>query len=76
MSPVWVERLNRATEYRELQQVFAETLADARSVCNSEQVAASIDEAIYRIQKESLRDEQELDLLRADSEASKTVIFQ
>ena len=38
---------------------------------NSEQLATSIDEAIYRIQKESLCDEEELSLLRAEYEAFK-----
>ncbi len=71
MSPQWLERLNQATEYRDLQSVFAEIAADARSVTDSAQLAASIDEAIYRIQRESLRDEQELAALRGEYETFK-----
>ncbi|HIK92962.1 MAG TPA: hypothetical protein EYG03_13425 [Planctomycetes bacterium] len=71
MSLQWLERLNQATEYRDLQSVFSDIAADARSVSQSEQLAASIDEAIYRIQRESLRDEQELDALRGEYETFK-----
>ena len=71
MSPHWLERLNEATEYRELQAVFSEMAAAARSAEQGAEAAASIDEAIYRIQQESLQDEKQLDEAREDYQSFK-----
>ncbi len=57
----WLERLSRATEYRELEAIFSEIAASARVATDGEQLAASIDEAIRRLEQERLRDEKELE---------------
>ena len=56
----WLERLSRATEYRELEVVFSEIAAAARATTDGQQLAVSIDEAIRRLEQERLRDEDEL----------------
>ena len=56
----WLERLNGATEYRDLQVAFSDLSAQARVATDGEQLASSIDEAIRRIELERLRDEDEL----------------
>ncbi|MEZ6099873.1 MAG: hypothetical protein R3E01_12975 [Pirellulaceae bacterium] len=56
----WLERLQEATEYRELQAIFSEIAAVARRAGRDPQLAASIDEAIRRIEQERLRDETSL----------------
>jgi hypothetical protein len=56
----WLERLNSATEYRDLQLVFSELAAEARRTSDGSGLARCIDEAIHRIERERLRDEDEL----------------
>jgi len=67
----WLERLNRATEYRELQVVFSEMAAAARSTSDGPRLATSIDEAIRRIEQERLRDEEELRAFEQEYESFK-----
>ncbi len=62
----WLERLNRATEYRELEVVFSEISAAARTTTQGEQLAETIDEAIRRLEQERLRDEEELRAFEQD----------
>ena len=56
-NPLWLERLNRATNYGELQEIFADILADAQSTGDHVELAQSIDEAIRRLEVERARDE-------------------
>jgi hypothetical protein len=56
----WLKRLEDATEYRELQVVFTNLAAQARTADDGPQLASSIDDAIRRIEQERLRDEDEL----------------
>src|SRR5262249_23017322 len=56
-SPLWLERLNRATSYADLQQVFSEILADAQSGGDNDGLVQSIDEAIRRLEEERDRDQ-------------------
>ncbi len=72
MSPQWLERLNQATEYRELNVVFSDIAANARSSTpNDVELAKCIDLAIGRIQQESLRDEQQLKTAETEYQAFK-----
>ena len=56
-NPLWLERLNRATNYGELQAVFSDLLADAQACGESAELAGSIDEAIRRLEVERAHDE-------------------
>ena len=60
MAPQWLERLGRATEYRELHDLFAEIAADARTAQNQLEFANYIDEAIGRLLKETRYDKEDL----------------
>jgi hypothetical protein len=57
MNALWLERLNRATNYGELQEVFSEIVADAQAGGDNAELAQSIDEAIRRLEEERARDE-------------------
>lgn len=59
-TPDWLERLERATDYRELQEVFGEIVQQARSTQDNRWMADRIDEAIRRLTQERARDETEL----------------
>lgn len=56
----WLERLARATEYRELQLAFTEIATQATHTSDPAGLAAQIDEAILRIERERHHDEDEL----------------
>ncbi len=58
--PTWLERLNRATDYRELQEVFSGIVAQAQADGEHGELAHSIDEAVRRLEAERARDEGEL----------------
>ena len=51
MDTSWLERLARATDYRQLSGVFAELEAAARRADDPERLADAIDEAILRIDR-------------------------
>lgn len=55
--PLWLERLSRATNYGDLQQVFTDILADAQSAGDNAALVQCIDEAIRRLEEERSRDE-------------------
>lgn len=57
----WLDVLQNATSYSELQNVFSEMALEASSTDNAPALAASIDEAIRRIEQERDRDEAQLD---------------
>lgn len=54
-----LDRLNQATSYAQLQEVFSELAAQAQSSPDTE-LAHRIDEVVRRLQQERARDEQEL----------------
>ena len=56
----WLERLDAATEYRDLQAIFSELVKEVQAATNGPQLAESIDEAIRRIEQERARDQNEL----------------
>lgn len=58
-------------EYRELHFVFSEIAADARVTSNDSELTKCIDEAIRRIQRESLRDEDDLQTVEQAYQAFK-----
>lgn len=62
----WLERLNRAVSYRELQEIFDAMRTAAETGGGGAGLVASIDEAIRRLEAERARDQQEL----AEVEAS------
>lgn len=53
----WLTRLEQATTYRELQELFSRLAAEARATSDGRQLARSIDDAIRRILEERSRDE-------------------
>ena len=69
MEPEWLKQLDQATEYRQLHVVFSEISANARGASNDPELAGCIDQAIGRIQQESLRDEDDLRRAEQDYQA-------
>ena len=67
----WLERLTRATDYRELQLVFTEIAAEAGRTTDPVGLARQIDEAILRIERERLHDEDELRSFEREYESFK-----
>ncbi len=57
----WLEQLERATNYAELQSIFTQISDAAQSTADGGQFAQAIDMAIQRIEQERSRDQQELD---------------
>ncbi len=57
--PTWLERLERATDYRELQEIFSEIAAQvgAGGAHPEGDLARHIDEAVRRLEAERARDE-------------------
>lgn len=58
--PGWLQQLQQATDYRALQGVLTEIVAQARGVTDQTRLAECIDEAIRRLTLERARDEAEL----------------
>jgi hypothetical protein len=58
--PTWLDRLERATDYRELQEIFSEIAAQAQAGDEHGELARHVDEAVRRLEAERARDEQEL----------------
>ena len=56
----WLEILDRATTYRELQSAVYLMFVDATSTSDATALGAAIDEAIRRIEHERVRDQAEL----------------
>ena len=67
----WLATLDQATTYRELQSAVSQMFAEASSTSDSTALAAAIDEAIQRVEKERARDQAELDSDTADYDAFK-----
>src|SRR5690349_5395647 len=59
-APSWLDRLNTATDYRELQEVFNEIIKQAQAGGANDDFASKIDEAIRRLAAERDRDEKQL----------------
>lgn len=68
----WLAILDQATSYRELQQVFSQMATEASTNSEPLALAASIDEAIRRIEQERARDSSELDAFAAEYDAFKS----
>ena len=68
----WLAVLEQATSYRELQQVFTQMASEANTTSEPLALAASIDEAIRRIEQERARDSSELDSFAAEYDAFKS----
>ncbi len=68
----WLAVLEQATSYRELQQVFSQMAEEANATREPLVLAASIDEAIRRIEQERARDSSELDSFAAEYDAFKS----
>ena len=60
VDPVWLQRLQQATTYRELQAAFDQMWNEASSANVDPGMVDQIDEAIRRIEQERIRDEAEL----------------
>ena len=58
--PLWLDRLSQATNYRELQEIFGQIVGAVQAGGDHAALAASIDEAIRRLEWERARDEREL----------------
>jgi len=56
----WLPRLSTATDYKQLQSVFAEIVTDAYDGMAGPELAEAIDEAVRRLEQERARDEKEL----------------
>jgi predicted nucleic acid-binding Zn-ribbon protein len=67
----WLEVLQGATNYRELQSVFSQMAADANAVNNATDLVDSIDEAIRRIEQERSRDSSELEKFATEYDSFK-----
>lgn len=59
-TPIWLDRLDRATNYRELQEIFSEIAATAQSGGEHADLARTIDEAVRRLEAERTSDERDL----------------
>ena len=64
----WLDRLAEATDYRQLQDLFASMAADARTSDAPHRIVSSIDEAIERLRRERARDEDELRAMEVEYE--------
>src|SRR5437879_3886128 len=58
--PSWLDRLDCATDYRALQEIFSEITAAAHAGDDPAGLARSVDEAIRRLEAERASDEREL----------------
>jgi hypothetical protein len=58
--PSWLDRLDCATDYRALQEIFSEIAAAAQAGDDPAGLARSVDEAIRRLEAERASDEREL----------------
>ena len=58
--PSWLDRLDCATDYRALQEIFSEITAAAHAGKDPAGLARSVDEAIRRLEAERASDEREL----------------
>jgi len=67
----WLAMLEKATNYGDLQSVFARMSDASQSTDDSDAMVASIEEAIRRIELERARDQAELDEFSAGYEAFK-----
>ncbi len=67
--PTWLDRLNRATDYGELQEIFSEIAAQAQAAGEHGTLGGHIDEAVRRLEAERARDEHELQETQARYEA-------
>jgi hypothetical protein len=68
-NPIWLDRLDHATNYRELQDIFSDIAASVESGGDHAELARNIDEAIRRLVAERASDERDLQevQLRYDS---------
>ncbi len=62
----WLERLSRASNYRDLQEVFDSMMADATSQTDPIEFSRQIDEAISRLERERTFDQEELTATQSD----------
>lgn len=60
VDPIWLQSLQQATTYRELQTAFDQMWTEASSANVDSSMVDKIDEAIRRIEQERIRDEAEL----------------
>ncbi len=60
MSAAWLERLSSSTTYAELQTLFESIAGEARTADDPRAIAAALNEAVVRIERERERDEEEL----------------
>ena len=67
----WLALLDKATSYGDLQRAFNRMSAESKTADNGNSMAASIDEAIRRIEHERARDQAELDGFSSQYEAFK-----
>jgi len=67
----WLDVLQNATSYRELQSVFSQMALEANSTDDAHALAASIDEAIRRIEAERVRDESQLENVASEYDSFK-----
>ena len=67
----WLETLDQATSYRELQAAFSKMSAAASTTSDPTALAGAIDEAIRRIEQERSRDQAELATFATEYDAFK-----
>ena len=67
----WLDVLQNATSYRELQNVFSQMVLEASSTDDAPALAASIDEAIRRIEEERVRDASQLENVASEYDSFK-----
>lgn len=67
----WLDRLNSATNYRELQSIFTQLESEAKKLQDSVPIAQGIDEAIQRIEQERNRDRSTMEEMNGQYEAFK-----
>ena len=58
--PTWLDRLDRATDYRALQEIFSEIAAQVQAGGEHGELACHVDEAVRRLEAERARDERDL----------------
>ena len=63
--PTWLDRLDCATDYRELQEIFSEIAAQAQAGGEHGELGSHIDEAVRRLEAERARDERDLQEIQA-----------
>lgn len=66
-NPDWLRRLESATDYKSMQDIFSEMAAQAEAQAGAEnpELAHCIDEAVRRLEQERARDEAELQQVQA-----------